>query len=209
MLIDKLSNDTETEILYFTYCKNLSEDTIHYRGRLTNIIDIIDSNNINDINKYKYVFIPELKYLDNVTLFPKTTVFLPLLIEYPYKYNKDYCFLTIIRDIEQYKPYYYIIIGNEMNEKTNSLLNEILISFFILGHLYFLFFSFIKCVFKDYFETCFYYSNYAPVILIYISIISIDSINNALSLYLIYTSYKSFSVTICSLIKTSTTSFQL
>ena len=75
LLIDKLFKNYNTKSVDFSRCHNYDKEKFSCRGRFINIKDIIDTNNINDIKDYKYVFIPELKYYDNVNLFPKSTVF--------------------------------------------------------------------------------------------------------------------------------------
>ena len=98
MLIDKRFNiNLDISEISMDNCKNFNKDSFYYRGRPANIKDIIDSNKTNDLNKYEIVYIPELTYFQNVTLFPKSTIFLYHLF-YRQSFNqsyKDYCLIDI------------------------------------------------------------------------------------------------------------------
>ena len=194
ILIDKLFNKSETNTINLQHCDYYDEETFYYRGRPTDIKDIIDSNNINDINNYKYVYIPESKYLDNATLFPKSTVFFPLegVIKYEYDYNKEYCFITIRFKIEQYKPFYYIVIGNILDNTTEGLAICILFTLCIFGLIYtfLLFIRNLKLIFFFHFYI-YHLISFITSFFFLLGGLSF-TINSALLSHLIYTFYKSF-----------------
>ena len=111
-------------------CTIFNKDSFHHKGKPTNIKDIIDSNKINDLNKYEIVYIPETKYLQNVTLFPKSTIFL-YYTYYLFTFNesyKDYCFINIGHDIDSYN-FYFIAIGKIINDDMRLMLLTFLILF--------------------------------------------------------------------------------
>ena len=130
ILIDQLFNEKEIAKITMKYCKNINKDSLYYRGRHTNIKDIIDSYHNNNLNKYEVVYIPELKYFQNVTLFPKSTIFLYHgKIKYNQSYyNKDYCFIEIQYDFEPYDSFFFVI-GKTLSAVTEELLIITFIAF--------------------------------------------------------------------------------
>ena len=109
--------DYESSLLYMGYCKEYDTNNFSYRGRPTNIKDILNENK-EFYNDYKYVYISELKYFENIVQFPKSTVFFALnsITQYEEQFNKEYCFINIEWNLEDYAPLYYIIIGKETDK---------------------------------------------------------------------------------------------
>ena len=109
--------DYESSPLYMKYCKLYDTNDFSYRGRPTNIKNIL-SENKEFYNDYKYVYISELKYFENIVQFPKSTVFFALnsITQYEEQFNKEYCFINIEWNLEDYPPLYYIIIGKETDK---------------------------------------------------------------------------------------------
>ncbi len=190
LLVDKLFNKYETKSVFFFDCQNYDEDTFYYRGRPINIKDIIDSNNINNIKTYKYVLIPEFKYLDNVTLFPKSTVFFYLtkMIE---NSIADYCIIPIDYDLEKYKSFYYFIIGNELDKKTEELLQSIIITLFVSLWIFAIIFGIRLCYIKKISQIYVYNLICNIFASLFLSIMSCLYINALLLTHLLYTLYKS------------------
>ena len=111
LLIDKIfKNNYDIQNIDMNDCKRNDKDSFYYRGRPENIKDIINSTKI---KKYKSVYIPEVKYENNISLFPKSTIFLvPFFIDI--KGNlKEYCIIYIGNKLEKYNSFYYIIIGKK------------------------------------------------------------------------------------------------
>ena len=79
ILLDRLfKNNYEIEYLSKRYCPQYEEDSLLFKGKPENIKDILNSNKNNNLEKYKYVYITDRKYLKDVTLFPHSTIFFVL-----------------------------------------------------------------------------------------------------------------------------------
>ena len=123
-MIDKLFNSGHrSDTIYLETCQNYDEKPFYYRGRPTNIKDIIKSTDINNYGEYKSVYIPEKQYLSNVALFPKSTIFFAHsdISDNSSDYNKDYCIISINHNLEEYKSLYYMIVGKNFDEFNNLL----------------------------------------------------------------------------------------
>ena len=101
--------------------------------------DILESKKRKDLSKYKYVYIPELKYFDNVTLFPESTIFFILdsLTKNGSYYKNDYCYFDIDWNLNDYKPfYYYLIAGKNFEEDRETVILIILRLFFFTYNIF-------------------------------------------------------------------------
>ena len=146
LVIDVLFKDyLESSDLLWDTCSLYDNNSFYYRGRPTNIKDILESTDINNYDEYKYVYIPEKKYLSNVTLFPKSTIFYALegFNTNSSDYNIDYCIIRFYIDLERYKLYYIIIGRVGYLEKNDVLpLNYILLAI-LFGFFFMYFFRFL------------------------------------------------------------------
>ena len=76
LLNEKLYNNNYK--IDIDYCKQFDNNSFHYEEISTKIKDIkniINNKQIKDLNKYKYVYISEIDYLEKIILFPKSTFF--------------------------------------------------------------------------------------------------------------------------------------
>ena len=111
-------------------CTIYNKDSFYFKGKPRYIKDIIDSNKTNDLNKYEVVYIPETKYLQNVNLFPKSTIFL-YYTYYRFTFNesyKDYCFINVNHEISSYNLC-FITIGKIIYDEMDFILMTFLILF--------------------------------------------------------------------------------
>ena len=72
------NNNNENGKINIDYWKEFDNNSFHYKEKSTKIKDIkniLNNKQTNDLNKYKYVYISEVDFLDKITLFPKSTVF--------------------------------------------------------------------------------------------------------------------------------------
>ena len=139
ILIDKLfKKEIETKFLYMDHCKQYDKKTFYYKGRPHNMKDILESKKRKDLSKYKYVYIPEIKYFDNVTLFPKSTIFFVLdSLTTNGSYYKDYyCYFDINWNLNYYKPFYYLIAGKNFEEDRENVILIILTLFFFTCNIF-------------------------------------------------------------------------
>ena len=111
LLNEKLyNNNYESEKINIDYCKYFDNNTFHYEEISTKIKDIkniINNKQAKDLNKYKYVYIPEIDYLEKIILFPKPTVFfVPKSILSNSSLNiNDYCVVKLENKLEKNKPF--------------------------------------------------------------------------------------------------------
>ena len=140
-IIDAIfNNNIDTQLIYTSYCKLYNHKLFTYRGRPTNIKDIINTKTKEDYSNYKYVYISELKYLDKVVEFPKSTIFFtfaPITVN-ERQYNKEYCYIDINWALEDYAPFYYINIGLIAEEQIKSNGTIILIILFFITLVFYL-----------------------------------------------------------------------
>ena len=126
LIIEQIfNNNLDFQSLNTVHCKIYNYNMLTYRGRPTNIKDIINMKNKEDYSDYKYVYISDLQYLDKVVEFPKSTIFFTFskIMENEAQLNKEYCYINIDWKLEYYFPLYYMIIGLNVEEKTDSYIN--------------------------------------------------------------------------------------
>lgn len=176
ILIDKIFKVPDNNILSFYYCKEYNISSFNYQGRPTDIKEILNSENKNDLSEYKYVSIKELEYLEKVVLFPKSTIFFiyEKIIENKSKLNKDYCYFNITWNLEEYSPLYYISIGKKVDEKTESFIIESLILFFFVPNFFLVIIGIKICRLKLY-EQLFIFK-FALITLASINLLTLSSI---------------------------------
>ena len=175
------------------YCKLYDTNDFSYRGRPTNIKNIL-SENKEFYNDYKYVYISELKYFENIVQFPKSTVFFALnsITQYEEQFNKEYCFINIDWNLEDYAPLYYIIIGKETDKNIKDIITAILIGSFIITNFFILIINLKSCGLKLFESIIFYNFAFMVISLLIMIGISCLIINYFLLSHLIYCMFKSY-----------------
>jgi len=132
-MVDKLYNHINIASVYDLNCPKLNENNFYYRGRPSNIMDIIDKYDISDFNNttiegYKYVYIPDMQnYYQKVIIFPKSTILIANEKERKNIYNENYCYLFIssifgsekehLYNNKKYK--YYLALGFHFQNMDN------------------------------------------------------------------------------------------
>ena len=198
VLIDKIFNSPiDSKGLYMGYCKEYRKQILNYRGRPTNIKDIINTKNKEDLSDYKYVYISELKDLDRVVEFQKSTIFLtydPITVNET-QYNKEYCYIDIKWKLEDYGPLYYIIIGTNVNKNLESYVIAILIVFFFIANIFIAAINIKSCNLKLFEQLVFY--NFALIVETMSILLAISCliINYCLLSHCIYSLFKSYMIT--------------
>ena len=193
ILIDKAFNQSYiTDSISLEHCNYYNEDSFYYRGKPTNIKDIIDTNEINDLDKYECVYIPELKYFQNLSLFSKSTIFLNTITKNQSYYNNDYCILKVDYNIENYNPLYFITIGKALYKDTEQLVIMILVVLFFINSILAVILTFRECYLNDLKEIHVY--NFVRIIIgfSFMNSFSCIFINYYLLFCLSYCIYKSF-----------------
>ena len=195
ILIDKAFKKSYiTNSISLEHCNYYNEDSFYYRGKPTNIKEIIDSNEINDLDKYECVYIPELKYFQNVTLFYKSTIFLNTITNNQSYYNNNFCIIKVDDNIDEdnYKSLYMITIGKSFDKNTEQLALIVLIIFFFFNIIIILVLNFRTCCLKFYHEIYVYTFARAIIGFSFMNYITCLSINYYLLFILLYCLYKSF-----------------
>ena len=197
VFINNIFNKTyDSGHLYMDHCTQYIRQMLNYKGRPTNIKDIINTKNKEDLSGYKYIYISEFKDLARVVEFPKSTIFLIYnqISEYEIQYKKDYCYINIKWKLEDYGHLYYIIIGKEVNKYLELYVIGILVIFFIISIL-FLFLKSIKiCNLKFYeFLNVYFFGMLVHLISFFLPL-SCIFINLCLLTYCIYSFYKTYMI---------------
>ena len=128
---EPFKTDYERSSLGFENCQIYDENSFYYRGRPTNIKDIIKSTDINNYGDYKYVYIPDKQYLSNITLFPKPTIFFTNEYIYNSSDYKEYCIITIGYNLENYKKILYYMIAGKGFSKYSELHFILMVASFV------------------------------------------------------------------------------
>ena len=194
ILLDKLfKNNYEIEDLSMKYCPQYDEDSLLFKGKPENIKDILNSNKNNNLEKYKYVYITDKKYLKEVTLFPHSTKFFVLeSIANSALFNENYCYFEIKMKFSNYKTLYYIIVGKEITKDNEELIIAILIIFFLITNIFVIMLNIKSCCLSP-FEQIFHYDfTKAAISLANACAISCTLITHDLLSYLMYSFYKSY-----------------
>ena len=195
--IDNIFNRTyDKRDLIMDYCQDYSNQILNYRGRPTNIKDIKKTKNKEDLSEYKYVYISELKDLDRVVEFPKSTIFLTYgkITLNEIQYNKEYCYIDIQWKLEDYSALYYIIIGTKVNKKVDNYVMGILLVFFFITIFFILLLNIKTCNLKIYEYLAFYKFTIIVETMSLLLFISCLIITYFLLSYFIYSLFKSFMI---------------
>ena len=192
ILLDRRFNFESKRNISMDNCTKFNKDSFYYRGRPENIKNIIHSNKINDLNKYEVVYIPELKYFQNVTLFPKSTIFLYHLYRDRFTYNqsyKDYCLIDINYSIESYN-YYYIVIGKTFGKDKEELIIETFIILYTFIFILFIIILIKTGMIKKILQVSVYQFSFNIIFML--TFYNMISIIPFLLSYLLYCFYKAF-----------------
>jgi hypothetical protein len=102
LLFKKLyNNNNENEKINIDYCKQINKNSFNYKK--ISIKNILNNKQKNDLNKYKYVYIPELGFFEKITLFPKSTIFFipESILNNSSIYTNDYCIIKLDNKYEK------------------------------------------------------------------------------------------------------------
>ena len=195
IILDRLFKSYyDSRALEIEYCRQYKTNSFYYKGRPDNIKDILDSKRGKDLSNYKYVYISDIKYLEDVTAFPKSTIFFVLdsMRKSSSSYNKDYCYFEIKWDLKKYNAPYYLIAGEEFTKNNEELIIGILLVFFLMSNIFLITVNLKSCCLNP-LNRIFHYSFALTAIsLTNISTISCALINYFLLTYLLYSFYKAY-----------------
>ena len=132
LLIENIFNNHENEKINMDYCKQYANDSFHYKeiqSKIKDIKSIINSEQPTELNKYKYIYISEANYLENITLFQKSTIFFvpdSIIKSLSALDNMDYCIIILDTKFEKNKP---LIFTTDLDESISNKDFEFLILF--------------------------------------------------------------------------------
>lgn len=197
ILIDELfKSHFQTKYLSIDKCKQYNSDSFYYRGKPTNIKDIIDSKKTKNLNYYDSVYIPEIKYFDNITLFPKSTIFFVSnnIATNSSLYKENYCYMEIEWELSN-KSFYYIIAGKDEHQDLEDILIGLLVVFFLIVNILLLLLNIKICCLKP-FQQIYVYDFARSVIAISnVIALSCTMINYYLLPYMMFSFYKAYIIT--------------